>query len=96
MVVVGIIACLLLAAIYNQRRDLSVGLLIGLVALVVRTKQRAPNRDTQITKPDPRIAVELPRTSEKINEAIQKDDRSPDQLASALEREFGPSTGDGL
>lgn len=93
LVLFAIAACLLALAIYYQRRDLSLGLLAGLVALSVRALvllerkvDPVPDNRPRATPPE---VIEGPRTADEVARDVEQDDRSPTQLELDLEREFG-------
>jgi hypothetical protein len=96
----SVCACLLALAIYYQRRDLSLGLLAGLVALSVRAlvlleRKVEPVPDNRPSATPPEV-IEGPRTADEVAREVEQDDRSPTQLELDLEREFGHRPRDAL
>lgn len=85
MVLLGV-AGLLMVAVYIRHRELALGLLGALVALILYQRKPAslPNPPPA---PEPRIEPE--RTAEKVQHEAQQDDRTPHQLELDLERAFG-------
>lgn len=92
MVLLGV-AGLLLVAVYIRHRELALGLLGALVALILYQRKPA-SLPSPPTAPEPRIEPE--RTAEKVQHEASQDDRSPQQLELDLERAFGRRPGDKL
>lgn len=78
------VAGLLMVAVYIRHRELALGLVGALVALILY--QRKP---ASLPSPPPAPRIEPERTAEKVQHEVEQDRRSPEQLELDLEREFG-------